>query len=114
MNSSLLIFIHTRKQMSTTKYRPAFSAQEIEYIINLCNLDRRPETAELGFGIASRLRVFSLKTQLGITGAAFVSSPRQSMEEKLGLDDPIEQRRLAFNLYSTNPALCSPLQLKMA
>ena len=39
------------------------SVQEIQYLIALCNLDSRPETAEMGFTIASRLKVFLYKDE---------------------------------------------------
>jgi len=96
------------------KYRPAFSAAEIQYLIDVCNLDQRAATAEIAFAIASRLKVFALKAQLGIVGNAFTSAPKQSLDEKLGLDDPAARRKAAFDLYNTNSAMCTPAQLRMA
>jgi hypothetical protein len=90
---------------TTQKYRPALTATEIAYLIDLCNLDSRPETLELGFAIASRLRVFKLKTELGVTGAAFSSSPKETMEQKLGLEDIVTKRRKVYDLWKQNPDL---------
>ena len=98
--------------MSNHKYRPALSAAEIQYLIDLCNLDSRPATAEMGFNIASRLKIFALKVNLGLTGAAFVSTPRQSLDQKLGLDSPEERRFAAYCKWQLNPAFCMPSELK--
>lgn len=100
--------------MAQEKFRPALSVAEINYIIALCNLDSRPETAEMGFTIASRLKVFLLKSQLGITGAAFTSSPIRTLDEKLGLDSPEEKRLAAYTKWQLNPAFCTEDELKLA
>lgn len=100
--------------MSNQKFRPAFSAPEIQYLIDLCNLDSRPETAEMGFNIASRLKVFALKINLGITGPAFTSEPVRSLEEKLGMDMPEEKRLAAFQKWKLSPNLCTDLERKLA
>jgi hypothetical protein len=97
--------MNSNSTSSTQKYRPALTAQEIAYLIDLCNLDSRPETSELGFAIASRLRVFKLKTELGVTGAAFSSTPKETMEQKLGLEDIVTKRQKAYDLWRQNPDL---------
>lgn len=100
--------------MAQEKFRPAMSVAEIQYIINLCNLDSRLEMAEMGFTLASRLKVFLLKSQLGITGAAFTSSPRSTLEEKLGLESPEKKRFTAYEKWALLPEACTEEELKLA
>lgn len=100
--------------MDEKKYRPALSVAEINYLIALCNLDARPETMEMGFVIASRLKVFLLKAQLGITGAAFTSSPKSTLEEKLGLESHEQKRASAYLKWSLSPEFCTEQEIKLA
>ena len=98
------------------KYRPAFSSAEIQYLINICNKDKRPETAEVAFAIASRLKIFALKAQLGIVIPAFSSNPKQTLDEKLGLEEltPVQKRELAYKKWQGNPLMCSSKEIEMA
>lgn len=98
------------------KYRPSFTKQEIAYIIDLCNLDTRPATTEMAFTIACRLKVFSLKADLNIVSPAFSSAPKQSLEEKLGMESesPSQKRQAAFAKWKLNPALCNSFEIGMA
>lgn len=98
------------------KFRPAFTKQEILYLVELCNLDKRPGTIEMAFTIASRLKVFSLKADLHIIAPAFTSTEKQSLAEKLGMESgsPIEKRLTAFQKWKENPAFCTDKELELA
>lgn len=101
---------------SNAKFRPAFTKQEILYLIELCNRDKRDSMVEMAFTIASRLRIFALKADLGIVAPAFTSTERQSLEEKLGMESesPAAKREAAYSKYKVNPAFCTLQELRMA
>lgn len=98
------------------KYRPAFTKQEIIYIIGLCSLDKRAGTTEMAFTIAARLKVFALKADLHMIIPAFESSPKVSLEDKLGLGDEtlISKRQRAYEKFKLNPEYCSNIEIQMA
>ena len=100
--------------MSQNKYRPAFTEQEIQYLIERCENDSRTETMEMGNDIANRLKVFALKANLGITSAAFTSAPKESIESKLGLENIAEKRLAAFTKWQLNPAFCTAGEVRLA
>lgn len=97
------------------KFRPAFTKQEIQYIIELCNLDKRPHVTEMAFTIAARLKIFALKADLHIISPAFNSTPKQSLEEKLGMAfvTPAERRAAAYEKWKHNVALCTDDELRL-
>lgn len=99
------------------KFRPAFSKQEILYLIDLCGRDNRDTTIELASTIAARLRIFALKADLGVISPAFTSTGKQSLSEKLGLeegDSLTDRRRKAHQFYRAHPGLCTPDQIEQA
>jgi hypothetical protein len=98
------------------KFRPAFSKQEIQYLIDLCNKDKRDGMTEMAFTIAARLRIFALKADLHIIAPAFTSTERQSLEDKLGMesDSPTEKRLAAFKKWKENPAACTKKELNLS
>ena len=102
---------------TTSKFRPAFSKQEILYLIDLCGRDKRDSTTELAFTIASRLRIFALKADLGIVSPAFTSTERQTLAEKLGMSasgSPAERRAAAYSKWKENPGFCTESELKLS
>lgn len=110
---------------SSAKFRPAFTKQEIAYLLDLCRKDTREATATMASNIAARLRIFSLKADLGIVSPAFNSTERQSVEDRLGFDignsdgtssgdSPTAKRLTAFNKWQINAALCTEKELKLA
>lgn len=97
------------------KYRPSLSAVEIRYILDLCNADQRAETEKLSTSLSSKLRVFSLKMQLGIVSASHTAAPVTTLEERLGLESmtPADRRSAAYSKYKLNPNYCSVEELKL-
>jgi hypothetical protein len=98
------------------KYRPSLSAVEIRYILDLCNADERQETEKLSTNLSSKLRVFSLKMQLGIVSASHTAAPVTTLEERLGLESmtSADRRSVAYSKYKLNPDYCSVEELKLA
>jgi hypothetical protein len=100
------------------KYRPVVTEQELAYIIERCEADTREETTGISVALSSKLKVFAMKMQLGISSAAYVSSPRESLASKLGLEDtpvtPERKRLAAFDKWSSLPSLCTPEEIKLA
>ena len=102
---------------SNQKFRPAFTKQEILYLIDILNRDKRDATAELAFTLAARLKVFALKADLGIVAPAFSSTEKQSLAEKLGMEDSdslADKRRKAYEFCKANPTFCTPEQARLA
>jgi hypothetical protein len=97
------------------KFRPAFSKVEIQYLIDLCNKDKREGMVEMAFTIAARLRIFALKADLGIVAPAFSSSERQSLAEKLGMEaeSPADKRLAAYNKWKEIPSACTDKELEL-
>lgn len=96
------------------KYRPSLTAQEIQYIIDRCDSDQRDETTGMSVALSSKLQIFALKMKLGLTTSAYVAAPKQSMEEKLGLEDGPAKRLAAYSKYSKLPSLCTPQEVALA
>jgi hypothetical protein len=98
------------------KYRPSLTAQQIAYLTDLVANDNREATAKLQAQTLSYFKLFAFKSQLGIVSAAFSSSPRQTLEERLGseAEDKSAKREAAFAIYTANPKLCTPEQIKLA
>lgn len=98
------------------KYRPSLSSMEIKYILDLCQSDQRAETEKISTALASKLRVFSLKMQLGIVSASHTAAPVTTLEERLGLESmtPADRRSAAYSKYKLNPDYCSADELKLA
>lgn len=98
------------------KFRPAFSKQEIMYLIDLLNRDKRESVTEMAFTIASRLKIFALKADLGIVAPAFSSTERQSLAEKLGMEaeSPADRRLAAYKKWTEVPSACTDKELELA
>lgn len=102
---------------TTQKFRPAFTKQEILYLIDLCSKDKRDTTTELAFTLAARLRIFALKADLGIISPAFTSTERQTLSEKLGLsnsESPADRRAAAYAKWKENPGFCTQSEVSLA
>lgn len=101
---------------SHQKFRPAFTKQEILYLIDLCGRDKRETTTELAFTLAARLRIFALKADLGIVSPAFTSTEKQSLAEKLGMEaeSPADRRAAAYAKWKENPGFCTESELKLS
>ena len=97
------------------KFRPAFTKQEIMYLIDLLNRDKRDSVVEMAFTIASRLKIFALKADLGIVAPAFTATEKQSLAEKLGMESesPASKRLAAYNKWKEVPSACTDKELEL-
>lgn len=96
---------------SLSKFRPSFSAAQIHYLHQLVQSDRHQGTESLKQELDRYFKVFILKMEVGSISEAFSSTPKLSVEERLGLDDTKES---AYQLYIGNPKLCTPYQIQQA
>lgn len=102
--------------MSTPKFRPSLTEQEIQYIIHLCTQDANPSTADMAHAVSGKLKIFCAKMQLGIVSPAYTaaSAQRTNILESLGAGTPQERRLAAYSKWCANPVLCTPEEVAMA
>lgn len=102
--------------MTQQKFRPSLTSQQIAYLIALIEMDEAAVTETLRFSTLRVLKVFNLKMQIGAVSAAFTSTPRQSVEEQLGMDDltPEEKREVSYRKWQGNPLLCTEQEVMQA
>jgi hypothetical protein len=93
--------------LKDSKYRIALSLPQIHYLVALLRTDTREATAKMSDNLASQLKLLAFKAEEGITSPAYTAAEKQSIEQKLGLDDPSERRERAYAKWQGNPALCS-------
>lgn len=103
----------------TQKFRPYLTQSQILRILELCA--KEPSDDPLIRSIKQTLGVFKFKINEGITDPAYVSSPRQTIEEKLGfshgelsLYDPVAARKEAYEKYCFDPANCTEKEIALA
>lgn len=100
--------------MSQAKYRLSFTEQEINYLHQLVCTDPSSATKDLQDRLHRYFKLMKTKLEIGAVSAAFTSSPKKSLEEKLGMLDPVEAREAAYLKWQTNPALCTEEEVQKA
>lgn len=99
----------------SAKYRPYLTIQQLHYFLSLCEADNRTETETIRARTIRELKLFIAKNDLGAVSPQYTTSPRQSVEEKLGLaldsSDPVTRRKAAYDLWNTNPTLCTQSEI---
>lgn len=100
--------------MSQAKYRLSFTEQEINYLHQLVCTDPFPATKDLQDRLHRYFKLMKTKLEIGAVSAAFTSSPKKSLEEKLGIIDPVEAREAAYLKWQTNPAICTEEEIQKA
>ena len=100
--------------MSQAKYRLSFTEQEINYLHQLVCTDPSNTTKDLQDRLHRYFKLMKAKLAIGAVSAAFIASPKKSLEEKLGLIDPITAREAAYLKWQTNPTLCTPDEIQKA
>jgi len=93
--------------------------QQIHYFLSLCENDNRAETEPIKNKTIKELKLFLVKNDLGAVKPQYTPSPRVTVSDKLGFDDSSamskeEQRAAAYELWMTNPHLCTPEEVKQA
>lgn len=102
--------------MATPKFRPYLTAAQLHYFLDLMQTDSRVVTEKIRENTTRELKLFMAKMELGGVNPALVSTGRQTMADRLGLDltDPLQAREAAYATWSANPHLCSAEEKKMA
>ena len=100
--------------MSQAQYRLSFTEQEINYLHQLVCTDPSSATKDLQDRLHRYFKLMKTKLEIGAVSAAFTSSPKKSLEEKLGMLDPVEAREAAYLKWQTNPALCTEEEIQKA
>jgi len=100
--------------MSEPKYRPSLAANEIHYIISLCEADKTQPA--MAHELLAKLKLFVAKMKLGIVNPAFSSSSQVhiTLEDQLGFVDPAAKRKAAYEKWKVDPYLCNKQEFAMA
>ena len=97
------------------KYRPSLTLQQIQYILHVSSLDTSIETEDIRISLTQQLKLLTFKASIGATAPSYVSPPKISLEDKLGIGlSAAEKRELAYRKYSSNPALCTAQEREQA
>jgi len=92
--------------------------QQIHYFLSLCENDDRAETEPIKNKTIRELKLFLVKNDLGAIKPQYIQKPKTTVAEKLGLDldspDLETRRAAAYELWMTNPHLCTPEEIKQA
>lgn len=100
--------------LKDNKYRIALSLPQIHYLVALMKADDLECTAKLRENLTNQLKLLAFKAEEGLTSPAYTAAERQSIEQKLGLDDPAERRERAYAKWQGNPALCTAQEIEDA
>ena len=102
--------------MATPKFRPYLTAAQLHYFLDLMAADNRAATELIKKNTEKEIKLFMAKMELGGVTPALVSTGRQSMADRLGLDltDPMQAREAAYATWSANPKLWSPEEIRLA
>lgn len=99
--------------MSEPKYRISLAANEIHYLISLCEADKTQPA--MSHEVLAKLKLFIAKMNLGIVNPAFSISPvKQTLEEQLGVVNPSERRAAAYEKWRRTPNLCNKQEVALA
>lgn len=99
--------------MAQAKFRPSLTLQEINYILDAISLEQTESKQYLRESVRGKLQIFSLKAKHGLVSAAYSAAPRVDIADALG-DSPVERREASYQLWKSNPNLCTPEQLQQA
>lgn len=91
------------------KYRPVLTMPQINLVV--LALQSMNTHAEETKELLGYLEVFKVKQKVGLTTSAYATTPKRSMEEKLGLDDPATRRYNAYLKAEKYPELCTAQEL---
>lgn len=88
----------TKKQ---TKYRPTLTADQITHIINLCKSES--PLSNTSMAIMGVLAPFKAKIDLNTITPAYTTSPRETLEESLGLTLTNEEQEALYKEITMPP-----------
>lgn len=106
---------------SKKKYRPVLSAGAISHILALAKSESPITSASLE--VISILAPFMAKIENDAISAAYEATPKQSLEEKLGIGVPVTHPivlakeaywEVCYSKYKTNPTSCSLQEIQAA
>lgn len=101
--------------MKEQKFRPSLTLPQIKYLISaLTTATPHHRFQALHDSTLAILRTLDFKASEGITTPAYTAAPRETTEEKLGLQDPAEIKRAAYEKFLQHPELCSAKELRLA
>jgi hypothetical protein len=91
--------------MANEKFRPSLTLLQIQYILDLCNVDTREGTYTLREAVSKQLKIFLLKAQIGAVSASHTVESKVTLEE--ALSSPAELRLAAYKKWQEFPHLCT-------
>jgi hypothetical protein len=98
-----------------SKFRLSFTAQQIHYLHALVKSDQSIATQDMKTDLNRYFTVMITKLEVGAVSTAFVSSPKVSVEDKLGFGQtPEEKRHAAYLKYQGNHMLCTDEEIRLA
>lgn len=102
--------------MKEQKFRPSMTLPQIKYLISVLTTASNPfpQFQQLHDSILVSLRTLDFKASEGITAPAYAAAPRETTEEKLGLQDPAEIKLAAYEKFLQHPSLCTAKELRLA
>ena len=98
--------------MSSVKYRPSLSMEQINYLLNILQQHQDYQAKE----ITVQLWKFSQKATLSIIKPSHVTTPKESLESSLGFSStpsPGQDMSKLLEIYETTPAILSKPQLDL-
>ena len=90
----------------TAQYRPSFSAEQVNHLLSVLSTLQDSESKK----IYQKLAVFKTKISTGEKAAAYIATPKQSIEESLGMTATLSVESKAekmLQIYRESPLILS-------